>query len=371
MLTVHVHAADVGGCGHYRMIWPANTVASAGLHHVALSKPEDPESHLQMQLVDDEDGVPHVVGLNEVPECDVLVLQRPLSRLLADSIPHLQRAGVAVVVEVDDDFHSIHRNNRAWRDVQPRVKPDSNWQHLMRACDAANVVTVTTPALARRYGRRGNARIIANYLPPMWFEDDLKTVNDEIIVGWSGSVASHPTDLRQVGNVVAKIASEDPRVGVCVVGTGVGVATAFGLPTVRASGWQDIEKYPTAMGMLDVGLVPLDITPFNHAKSHLKGLEFAACGVPFVASPTDPYLALERSGIGYTARNHSDWYKRLHRLVSDSEHRQEVGWRWRSLVMERWAMKDHPDLWADAWTAARDDLVSKTMKLAGRYAART
>ena len=38
-----------------------------------------------------------------------------------------------------------------------------------------------------------------------------------------------------------------------------------------------------AIDNITVGMVPLALTPFNQAKSYIKGLEFAARGVPFVA----------------------------------------------------------------------------------------
>jgi hypothetical protein len=45
---------------------------------------------------------------------------------------------------------------------------------------------------------------------------------------------------------------------------------------------------------IHVGLVPLTRGPFNEAKSYLKGLEYAAAGIPFIATPTEEYQVAVR-----------------------------------------------------------------------------
>jgi glycosyltransferase involved in cell wall biosynthesis len=366
VLRVQVHAADEGGCGHYRMIWPGAAVTAAGLHDVDVVRPSDTErSRLNLQMQDDDQGRPHVIGLEETPDCDVLVLQRPLSRLLVDAIPHLQRAGVAVVVELDDDFQAVHRLNIAWLNVQPRLTPDHNWQHLQRACSMADLVTVSTPALAAKFARHGRYRILPNYLPPLWSGVPTPRDPGTVHLGWSGAINTHPTDLKQVGTTVARVVRENPGVDVAVIGTGMGVAKQFGLPEVKASGWQALSDYPAAVGMLDIGMVPLDLIPFNHAKSWLKGLEYAAVGTPFVASPTAEYRTLAEDGIGLLAHNPKDWYRHLTRLVRDVDYRLTLGARWRAQAFACYSLIDHAHLWADAWSAARETSINTALRTAG------
>ena len=59
--------------------------------------------------------------------------------------------------------------------------------------------------------------------------------------------------------------------------------------------------YTSSVAELGVGLVPLLDSAFNRAKSWLKGLEYAALGVPFVASPTPEYVKLAGLGAGLLA----------------------------------------------------------------------
>jgi hypothetical protein len=73
------------------------------------------------------------------------------------------------------------------------------------------------------------------------------------------------------------------------------------------------EHYPSLF-VFDVGIAPLSAVPFNQAKSAIKGLEYAAAGIPFVASPLDAYRALHAEGIGLLARKRRHWRPLLEQL---------------------------------------------------------
>jgi len=68
-----------------------------------------------------------------------------------------------------------------------------------------------------------------------------------------------------------------------------------------------ISDYPKLFKPIDIGLVPLNDVRFNDAKSYIKGLEYAAAGIPFIASPSPEYVELANAGIGRIARNWDDW----------------------------------------------------------------
>jgi glycosyltransferase involved in cell wall biosynthesis len=341
--------------GHYRLIWPGQVLSGAG-YDVDVVAPDDDRGRLSLVLADGVDGHPQVVDVNDPPACDVLVLQRPLNRLLVDAIPHLQHAGIAVVVELDDDFRNIHPRNASWAPVQPSRSPHHSWKQLVRACDAADWVTVTTPALAELYAPHGRVSIIPNAVPEAWltFARDVDDDRGPLPwVGWSGGLNTHPEDLPVMGPSVAQLVNA----GVCefaVVGTGQGVARQLGIRKLKASGWAPLDEYPVMMQQLDVGVVPLEPTLFNDAKSWLKGLEFAALGVPFVASPTQPYRALNELGVGELAAKPRHWQGMLRRLVTmPTEERVALGALYRQRVREHGlTIEDQAGKWWAAWERA-------------------
>jgi hypothetical protein len=68
-----------------------------------------------------------------------------------------------------------------------------------------------------------------------------------------------------------------------------------------------INDYPKLFKQMDIGIVPLSDVRFNDAKSYIKGLEYAAAGIPFIASPSPEYLELAEAGVGRIARNWDEW----------------------------------------------------------------
>lgn len=347
-MKVNVYPADEGGCGAYRMRWPAEALAAQGAEVEVIGADQPEERQIMATWHTDHHGERRLIAVRR-PDADVVVIQRPLTDTLSGSIRLLQDQGVVVVVEIDDDFEAIHPRNVSWSSVHPRTSPRRNWEHLRAACAQADHVVVSTPALARRYGRHGRVSIVPNLVPERYLSIEA-TPNPATWVGWSGSVDTHPDDLQQCGPAVVRtLRSTGARMA--VVGTGRGVGRALGLDDAPvACGWQPLEVYPEAVAQFDVGIVPLADTAFNQAKSWLKGLEYAALGVPFVASPTEPYRSLVALGAGELATRPKDWERALKRLVVDEGWRAERAAAGRE-VAAGLTIEAHCERWWEAWTA--------------------
>lgn len=346
-MRVAVWPADDGGCGAYRCIWPAQALIAQGAD-IDLRLPA--EGTGIDGLFAATDGVERLVALQSIPDVDVVVIQRPLSAWRADVVPLLQQAGIRVAVEIDDDFSTIHPGNVSWRSCHPRHSPARNWAHLARACRQADLVVATTPALARRYAGHGRSVVVPNHVPAAYLDErrDLQAIGP--VVGWTGSVDTHPTDLQVTRGGVQR-ALDGTSAVMAVVGTGQGVQRHLGLAAAPlASGWRPLDQYPQAMAQFDIGIVPLDDIAFNQAKSWLKGLEMAAVGVPFVASPTDDYVRLHARGAGLLAAKPKDWQRQLRRLIDSPAEREDLAAVGRS-VAAGLTIEGNADRWWDAWTS--------------------
>jgi glycosyltransferase involved in cell wall biosynthesis len=346
-VRVVVHPADQGGCGNYRLIFPAQALANEG-EDVCLEFDYKYSAYWQ-----DTAWRQSIIGMAQPVDADVVVLQRPLHRHRYELMRALQADGVAVVVEVDDDFHAVHKANVAWRSTNPLVDPDHNRDWLMRACKEADLVTVSTPALAERYGAHGRVVVLPNYVPARYCDLEPPVRAMGTVVGWTGSVATHPGDLEVTGGAVQRVLDEtDARFH--VVGTGAGVVQRLGLDEEPSStGWVPLDTYPVEMAQIDVGIVPLAPHPFNEAKSWLKGLEFAALGVPFVATPTSQYQALHgQYGLGELAATPVEWGLHLRRLLAWPVLRCEEAERGRDMVRANLTVEANAWRWEEAWAQA-------------------
>jgi glycosyltransferase involved in cell wall biosynthesis len=348
---IAIYPADLGGCGHYRLIWPARALQAQGVD-IDLVLPNEPqERQLQAQWYEDDDQIEVVDVI--APDADIVVIQRPIDRHRVAAIEHLQAKGVRVVVEIDDDFDNVHPRNIAWPRLQPHLSAHRNRLWLHEACQQADMVIVSTPALADRYGSHGRVRVVRNRIPARYLEQTAEP-HDGVVVGWSGSVATHPDDLQVMGGGLAT-ALRATGAELAVVGTGKGVRKLTGIDHApRSSGWRPIFEYPQALAQLDIGIVPLAMTPFNAAKSHLKGLEMSAVGVPFLASPTPEYERYCAEGAGTVVRKPRDWERALKRLIrNDRGEREDMAERAREVASGH-TIQAHCGEFLAAWTAALD-----------------
>ena len=91
---------------------------------------------------------------------------------------------------------------------------------------------------------------------------------------------------------------------------------------------------------LDVGLYPLDDSPWSRGKCGFKALQYLACGVPCVASPVGVLGDIVRPGeTGLHARSQEEWVDACAALLSDPARRAAMGVRGRALVEERYSVR--------------------------------
>jgi hypothetical protein len=330
-----VYPSDSHGCGSFRAIWPGEHCAAAG-HDVEVVRAKDRSVRLVMEG--------HVVK-DVLVDADVVVLQRVTHAYLAQSVAVMRAKGVTVVVDVDDDLSSIHPSNPAWAVHRPGAGPHS-WHNLALACREATLVTVSTPALLDVYARHGRGHVLPNYLPDSYYG---LPRTDSDVIGWPGSLHSHPNDPDVVGGAVARLVDEGAEF--VMRGDATGAGRAFGLAADPAGGGVPIEEWPAAVASLGVGIAPLAGTKFNRSKSHLKPLEMSATGVPWVASPSAEYARLHAMGAGVLADRPRSWYRELKRLRESAALRAEMSEAGRA-VADQLRLRDNSWRWHEAWTRA-------------------
>ena len=349
-MKIRLLPADRAGCSFYRHEEPARIAALEG-HEVTIDRNDftiyqAPFGKVVCSTEPEGDGT----RVTEWQD-DVVVLQRPAKRTTADMIPILQKRGIAVVVDVDDDFSCLHPQHPARDQFNPSLSPDVNSAHLARACRLADLVTVTTPALAERYGSHGRVAVLPNCVPASLL--DLPRSSDGRTVGWAGALHMHPGDLQVTHGGVAD-ALRDSDWQFKVVGNQDGVGRALGLNDDPAgTGFLDMDEWHHELGSLDIGIVPLCDTKFNQAKSWLKGIEYAARGTPFIASPTVEYQKLAAEGIGILAVDRGrTWRKELRQLMRDESLRREMAERGRLTIAESHTYETEGWRWVEAWQTA-------------------
>lgn len=339
-------AADEGGCGFYRVRAPAEELKLLGVDVTV-------DGGIDVTAEKDSDGIYTVSEIKT--DADLIVVQRPLDNAMTAVIRQAQKQGIATVVELDDDFDSVHRDNVAHDAVNGGKAMGSHW--ITEAANLADLVTVSTPQLTK-YARHGRYAILRNCVPQSIFDQPFeKPEPDFTRIGWTGTVQTHPNDLQETKGSIATIL-RDNELPFNVIGDGSQVARNLGLDKgtdVYSTGWVDLSLYYHYLSkFIDIGIVPLEISTFNQAKSALKGLEYAALGIPFVASPTREYIRLEAYGIGKTAKTPGEWRKHLQRMIDRPEETERIANEARGRIEEQFTYRVNAPQWLEAWERAID-----------------
>ena len=347
-MKVYVYPADLAGCGYYRLIWPSATLQRQG--HRDDIRLVHPDNNQKLSGGKNEDG--QLVQVFAPDDADVIVFQRVSSATIVDAIKIMRTHGIAVVVDIDDDMHAIHNRHPAFHMFNPNTGgrvAEYNWEYAKQACEAASWVTVSTPALLRRYAPHGRGTVLYNCVPEVYHKIE-QPKDLPYTIGWPGSLHSHPGDPDVCGPAMGRLQRAGHRFK--IIGTPRGTKEAFMLDTEPVSpGPAPLGAYPHALARLSVGICPLADTRFNEGKSWLKMLELASVGVPVIASPRAEYRRLHARGVGLLADNPKTWYRHGLSLMESEARRVELAEAGRAAVRDL-TIEANAWRWWEAWSEA-------------------
>jgi glycosyltransferase involved in cell wall biosynthesis len=162
-----------------------------------------------------------------------------------------------------------------------------------------------------------------NITPPPKTDDKIRLV-------WIGS-ESNLKYLEQIKPAIEAIGSRFPNVVLRIIGDAF-----FDMPnmTVEKLKWSEQIR---GLGLVesDIGLAPLPDDRFTQGKCSFKVLEYAAAGLPVVASPIGTNADHIRDGItGFLVKNHDQWLEKISLLVQAPQLRVSMGMQGRQFAQQ-------------------------------------
>jgi O-antigen biosynthesis protein len=117
----------------------------------------------------------------------------------------------------------------------------------------------------------------------------------------------------------------------------------------EAHGYVMFEDYSEKMASLDLDLAiaPLEIHPFNEAKSHLRLLEYGAMGWPVVCTDIYPY---QNGPVKRVKNTKEAWVEAIMERVTDLDSTAKEGDELKKWVHDNWMLEDNLDVWMNALT---------------------
>jgi glycosyltransferase involved in cell wall biosynthesis len=240
---------------------------------------------------------------------------RQLARALRD-------AGVAVVFDNDDDMTRVPKGSPAYKEMKAaRDQVAAELSAMLRLC---HLVTTTGGELAARLRRLGgDTRVVENYVETGFVRERSAARSDGITIGWVAA-AEHRGDLRELRlrRTLEALVEQHPHVSIVSVGVDLGVqsdryAHVDNVPFPRL---------PDTIARFDLALAPIADVSFNRVRSNIKVKEYAAGGVPWLASAIGPYRGLGEDQGGRLVAAHG-WTEALTDVVEDAQLRASLAER--------------------------------------------
>lgn len=278
-------------------------------------------------------------------DVDLIVLQRWMFASIAVEAPTAIANGQAVVNDLDDHFWALDPRNQASWASDPRRNPVENRSHYRDVLRASSAVTVSTPYLAdvakKDLGVRVPIHVIPNHVDldrfaRVYEENRLRVAvsrggflsETRPTLGWVGATPWRSGDVETLAGVLGPFMAQHRLTGYHG-GHLEGAATYQDQADLQGhrvitKAMVPIDQYPTLFDGLGIGVVPLRDVPFNRAKSWIKGLEYAAAGVPFVAQDLPEYVRLVARGIGRVAKRPKDWTRQMAALLPPEARLEEI-----------------------------------------------
>jgi glycosyltransferase involved in cell wall biosynthesis len=293
-------AINHSGCGQYRIGLPMWALGQVGHDATAFS----------------------VLNTAIPADLDVLVGQQvfgPERSAVWQELAAHSGSRPTLVYENDDDLWNIHGTNtgaRAFREPEVIASIEAN-------IALADAVTVTTPHLAEVVSKfNDNVHVLPNCIDATLLER-VRPRSDRVTIGWAGG-SSHMNDFAFAGKELRSFLRRNPEVDLHVIGTDF--RRELGRPDARHSNWsENLVEYLNKLDF-DIGVAPLAYHAFNKSKSDLKILEYAALGIPVVATDYGPYTESVQHGVtGFLVKHPHEWAQYLRELVNDEAMRYEMG----------------------------------------------
>jgi glycosyltransferase involved in cell wall biosynthesis len=324
-------AEPTSGNGFYRGVGPMTALAEHRGH--------------QVRALPTTEGAPLPAGI--LGEIDVLHIHR-FREPRASQIARDTKANGAALVWDNDDYLALTPKGVYNAKIHTGFEGQRRMAAMRRLLRIVDLVTTPSPHLAELLQRDGAGRtvVIPNYLPHEWLNPD-RIPSRGVAIGWSAGL-EHQADADRLPIIAVLQRLLDERDDVNVV--------AFGLKLGLRSNryvhvpYIPLEELTSQLVRFDIGIAPLADIPFNRARSDVKLKEYAAAGVPWLASPIGPYAGLGEQQGGRLVPD-DRWHEELVRLIEKPRVRRKLakqGAKW--VAGETLSRRAHE--WEDALAVA-------------------
>lgn len=253
---------------------------------------------------------------------EIVVLKLMMLDRFVEEIPKAQALGQKIVIDIDDHHAGLEKTNMAYAATDPKTNPRNNREHYFKTMELADALITSTPFLEKYYREKyPNKPIftVRNAVDPQYFKFRKDKSDNWPVLGWVGATPWRSNDLETLNPFVGEFLN-DKKWRFHHSGHILNAPTVeeqLGVPhnLFTSEPMQPILTYGEMFKRIDIGIVPLNNVEFNLAKSFIKGLEYTAAGVPWIATDLEEYSYINKEfGIGRVASTKDEWLGHLEEL---------------------------------------------------------
>jgi len=300
--------------------------------------------------VEERDDIRDPAGLLDYDAVHVMRISHPVMVRLARQ---LRRRGIAVVWDNDDNRVALLAE-AAKGPGQAGMAAQRFFASMRAMASAADAVTTPSEALARLHAAdsRREVQILPNLLPPTFKRPERVMPHQGVHIGWM-AMPTHQEAFEALGlrEVLQHLLDRHAHLSITGVGFDLGLRSRrythiLGIP---------YGSLPERLVHFDLAIAPLADTAVDRARSDVKLKEYAAAGVPWLASASGPYAAYGEQHGGRLVAD-GDWFAAIETLMHDADARRVLsqrGMRWAAGETIETQLDEWEHLFADAVEQAR------------------
>lgn len=289
---------------------------------------------------------------------DILWISRPRHYFMLPIIKAARHLGKPVLVDIDDwllDVPIGHVDADFYR-TRPRRET------IRVALRAADCITTSTQVIAEYCMALGvRVHVLPNAVDCQQFTKESRR-EGPLTIAFCGT-PSHHEDVPLIASGLQQ-ALHDHAGKVRVVTVGCLIPGLQGQAGYTHHDFVVATEYPRLLSDLriDIGLAPLQDTPFNRAKSDVKYLEYSATGAATIASPVAPYQSTIREDCGLIvdANTTEAWSTAISCLIDQDERRQRLASNAYEWVRDERSVDAAANKWHKLFRSYADDPTPQT-----------
>lgn len=291
-------------------------------------------------------------------ESDILVFQRPSSKVSLDLAKLLKVKGKKIIFENDDTYTGIpleRLDNQKQIDIAKELSKNIN--EFLKLADGA---IASTKILGEEYGKiNKNVVVLKNCIDPLDNIPSSKNTTGKFRIGLIGSVTSND-DYIHIKDQLRRL---DERGDITLVVMGVKFQDGTVMPSMIPdhqfwSSLKNVEWHPVvhvteymskvASLALDLAIIPRKEHYFNQCKSNLKFLEMSLLKIPVLAQgfsdKSGPYDG-EDGKYMHVIYNNKEWYDMIIHIKDHHAFYRDRAIEAHKYVLKNYNIKNYAKEW--------------------------